>query len=69
MVCLCTFYGVTVDQCSQNFIYIYIFVRVCVCVCVYVYVCVCVCVYTQGPPKKCIHTLTKENSTLYNLLL
>ena len=26
-------------------------------------------VYTQGPPKKCIHTLTKENSTLYNRLL
>ena len=23
-------------------------------------------VYVQGPPKKCIHTLTKENSTLYN---
>jgi len=23
----------------------------------------------QGPPKKCIHTLTKENSTLYNRLL
>ena len=32
MVCLCTFYGVTVDQCSQN--YIYICVCVCVCVCV-----------------------------------
>ena len=23
----------------------------------------------QGPPKKCIHTLMKENSTLYNRLL
>ena len=23
----------------------------------------------QGPPKKCVHTLTKENSTLYNRLL
>ena len=23
----------------------------------------------QGPPKKCIHALTKENSTLYNRLL
>ena len=23
----------------------------------------------QGPPKKCIHNLTKENSTLYNRLL
>ena len=23
----------------------------------------------QGPPKKYIHTLTKENSTLYNRLL
>jgi len=23
----------------------------------------------QGPPKKCIHTLTKENTTLYNRLL
>jgi hypothetical protein len=22
--------------------------------------------YIQGPPKKCIHNLTKENSTLYN---
>jgi len=21
--------------------------------------------HTQGPPKKCIHTLTKENSMLY----
>ena len=26
-------------------------------------------IYIQGPPKKCIHTLTKENSTLYNRLL
>jgi hypothetical protein len=25
--------------------------------------------HTQGPPKKCIHILTKENSTLYNRLL
>jgi len=25
--------------------------------------------YIQGPPKKCIHTLTKENSALYNRLL
>ena len=25
--------------------------------------------YIQDPPKKCIHTLTKENSTLYNRLL
>ena len=25
--------------------------------------------YIQGPPKKCKHTLTKENSTLYNRLL
>ena len=25
--------------------------------------------HIQGPPKKCIHTLTKENSTLYNRLL
>jgi len=25
--------------------------------------------YIQGPPKKCIHTLTKENSSLYNRLL
>jgi len=24
--------------------------------------------YIQGPPKKCIHTLTKENFTLYNRL-
>ena len=24
---------------------------------------------TQGPPKKCIHTLTKESSTLYNRVL
>ena len=23
----------------------------------------------QGPPNKCIHTLTKENSMLYNRLL
>ena len=23
----------------------------------------------QGPPKKCIHTLTKENSKLYKRLL
>ena len=23
----------------------------------------------QGPPKKCMNTLTKENSTLYNRLL
>ena len=23
----------------------------------------------QGPPKKCVHTLMKENSTLYNRLL
>ena len=23
----------------------------------------------QGPPKQCIHTLTKENSMLYNRLL
>jgi len=22
-------------------------------------------VYIQGPPKRCIHTLTKENSMLY----
>jgi hypothetical protein len=22
--------------------------------------------HIQGPPKKCIHTLTKENSALYN---
>ena len=22
-------------------------------------------IHIQGPPKKCIHTLTKENSTLY----
>jgi hypothetical protein len=35
MVCLCTFYGVMVDQCSQNFIYMY--------VCIYIYnVCMCV---------------------------
>ena len=27
------------------------------------------CKYIQGPPKKCIHTLTKENSKLYNRLL
>jgi len=27
------------------------------------------CRYIQGPPKKCIHTLTKENSMLYNRLL
>ena len=26
-------------------------------------------IHVQGPPKKCIHTLTKENSTLYNRLL
>jgi len=26
-------------------------------------------IYIQGPPKKCIHTLTKENSSLYNRLL
>ena len=26
-------------------------------------------IYIQGPPKECIHTLTKENSTLYNRLL
>jgi hypothetical protein len=25
--------------------------------------------YIQGPPRKCIHTLTKENSTLYNRFL
>jgi len=25
--------------------------------------------FIQGPPKKCIHNLTKENSTLYNRLL
>ena len=25
--------------------------------------------YIQGPPKKCVHTLTKENPTLYNRLL
>ena len=25
--------------------------------------------HIQGPPKKCIHTLTKENSMLYNRLL
>ena len=25
--------------------------------------------HIQGPSKKCIHTLTKENSTLYNRLL
>ena len=25
----------------------------------------CPFVYIQGPPKKCIHTLTKENSMLY----
>jgi len=25
--------------------------------------------HIQGLPKKCIHTLTKENSTLYNRLL
>ena len=29
----------------------------------------CVIIGIQGPPKKCIHTLTKENSTLYNRLL
>jgi len=53
MVCLCTFYGVTVDQCSQNFIYICVCVCVCMCVYVcaraciyiYIYICVCVCVY------------------------
>ena len=27
----------------------------------------CLCI--QGPSKKCIHTLTKENSMLYNQLL
>ena len=26
---------------------------------------VCVCMYIQDPPKKCIHTLTKENYMLY----
>jgi len=26
-------------------------------------------IYIQDPPKKCIHSLTKENSTLYNQLL
>jgi hypothetical protein len=26
-------------------------------------------VNVQGPPKKCIHNLTKGNSTLYNRLL
>jgi len=53
MVCLCTFYGVTVDQCSQNFIYICVCVCVCMCVyvcaraCIYIYIymCVCVCIY------------------------
>ena len=35
------------------------------CVCVYIYI----YIYIQGPPKKCIHTLTKENSALYNRLL
>ena len=29
------------------------------------YVCMYVCMYVQGPPKKCIHTLTKESSMLY----
>jgi len=38
------------------------FIRLCVCVfvCARVHGYICMCVYMQGPPKKCINTLTKE---------
>ena len=36
---------------------------------IYIYIYTHTHTHTQGPPKKCIHNLTKENSMLYNRLL
>jgi len=36
---------------------------------IYIYIYIYIYKHIQGPPKKCIHTLTKENSTLYVYLL
>ena len=34
-----------------------------------IYIYIYIYIYIQDPPKKCTHTLKKENSTLYNRLL